>query len=367
MRRFAHGGKRLLFLLPAPLALLALRIGALHPEWIETHFSRKIYPQWATRLSRLTAIWQGPLAEKLLLLVVACFGICLLTRVIQSLVRREPAPMLRCLYRTICGLGALYAIFVLSWGLHFARLPFAEANQLEVRVSDAEELSALCNALLDDALVLRAQAQVDSCGSFALSESLPEMLQRIPLAFDALAQQYPFMAGQYAPPKAVGYNMALSEMQIMGIYIPFTGEALLNPGIPATQLAHTAAHEAAHQRGFAREAEADFVGYLACKASDDPALAYSGTLTMLRYAALSLSEADPEAYSKLARRFSEDIDRDYAQQYAYWQSFDTPIAGLISLTNERYLRTFALKTGEPTQLGDVVALLLAHFRQEHEH
>jgi hypothetical protein len=149
----------------------------------------------------------------------------------------------------------------------------------------------------------------------------------------------------------------------MGIYIPYTGEALVNAGIPATQLAHTAAHEAAHQHGFAREAEADFVGYLACMASGDPELAYSGTLTMLRYAALALSEADPAAYSAVAGRFSAGILIDYERQVSYWRRYETPIAGLVSLTNDRYLQTFALKTDAQDRGDDVVALLLAYRRQ----
>ncbi|MCL2810891.1 MAG: DUF3810 domain-containing protein [Clostridia bacterium] len=362
MGGISRWSKRLLYLLPAPLALLALRVCARHPEMVEAWFSRRLYPIWATRLSQLAGLFESALAEKLSITFIVCAGAMLLIRAVQSILGFSARPLLRCLYRLICVSGALYAVFVLSWGLHFARVPFADATDLQLRPTSKTELSALCNILLKDALALRAQAQEDGRGAFALSDTLDDLLANVSDAYGALAGAYPFLAGNYAPPKRAALGEAFSEMRIMGIYIPFTGEALLNPGIPASQLAHTAAHEAAHQRGIAREAEADFVAYLACIASDDPSIAYSGTLTMLRYAALSLSEIDPEAYHALCARFSAGIAQDYAQQIDYWKRFDTTVAGLVNLTNERYLQTFAFKTSATDQRDDLVALLLAYYR-----
>ena len=366
MGGIARWAKRLLWLLPGPLALLALRVCARHPAWVEAWFSRRLYPLWATHLGKLAGLWERALAERLLIAAVACAGAMLLFRAAQSIVRFNAGPLLRCLYRLLWAAGALYAVFILTWGLHFARMPFADAAGLQLRPAEKAELSALCNALLDDALSLRAQAQKEAKqeaqGAFSLPGSLDDLLRGIPAAYAALATDYPFLAGDYAPPKRAAFGQAFSEMRIMGIYIPFTGEALVNPGIPASQLAHTAAHEAAHQRGIAREAEADFVAYLACLASNDASAAYSGTLTMLRYAALSLCEADPEAYHALVARFSAGIARDYAQQIDYWQRFDTTVAGLVNLTNERYLQTFAFKTGAVDLRSELVALLLAYRR-----
>ncbi len=361
MQSARRWGKRLLALSPAPLALLLLRLCAAHPARVEALFSRTLYPRWAAALSGLSAAFPYALAEKLALgaaLLVLALGIF---RVGQCFARRSGAPAARFLYRLLCGASAMAAAFTLLWGFHFARLPFAEAARFPAPEEDSGELAALCDALLDDALALRAQAAEDEGGCYAVAEPLPELLARVPEAYDALAESYPFIAGRYAAPKLLSYGEAFSRMQIMGIFIPYTGEALLNPRIPASQLAHTAAHEAAHQRGFAREAEADFVGYLACVASGDPGMAYSGTLTMLRYAALSLGEADPEAYDALAARFSPGIVADYNQQLAYWQAYDTPLAGFANLTNERYLRTFALSSRRQELRGDVVALLLANF------
>lgn len=363
MRRAARWGKRLLWLLPTPLALLCLHFIAQHSVWVERVFSRIWYPVWATRMSHFSAQFAGSLAERVALLCAAAAVLALLVRGIQSIVQQSAKPLLRCCFHLLCGAGALVAAFIFLWGLHFVRLPFAEAAQMQPQPANAQALIALCDGLLDDAIALRAQCPQDPQDVIQNSDTAAELLGKIPAAYAALSAEYPWLAGDYAPPKAALYGEALSDMQIMGIFIPYTGEALLNPGIPSTQLAHTAAHEAAHQRGFAREAEADYIGYLACMASGDAGMAYSGTLTMLRYAALSLSELAPGAYDELAARFTPGIQADYAEQLNYWQTHDTPLAGLVSLTNERYLRTFALKQSGRDQRSDVVALLLSRHMQ----
>lgn len=363
MRRAARWGKRLLWLLPTPLALLCLHWSAQHPAWVERHFSRTWYPAWATRMSQFSARFSGSLAERLALLCAAAIVLALLARGVQSLLQRSAKPLAHFCFDLLCSAGALVAAFILLWGLHFVRLPFSDAAHMQLQPTDPQALVTLCDTLLDDAITLRAQFPQDAQGARKNPDSITDLLNKIPAAYATLAVEYPWLAGDYAPPKAALYGETLSDMQIMGIFIPYTGEALLNAEIPSTQLAHTAAHEAAHQRGFAREAEADYIGYLACMASGDAGMAYSGTLTMLRYAALSLSELAPSAYDALAARFTPGIHADYAEQLDYWQAHNTPLAGLVNVTNERYLHTFALKQSGRDQRGDVVALLLSRQKQ----
>ena len=58
-------------------------------------------------------------------------------------------------------------------------------------------------------------------------------------------------------------SRALDWLGISGFYLPFTGEANVNRGIPDVTYPHTAAHEKSHQRGLNPEDEANFFGYLA--------------------------------------------------------------------------------------------------------
>ena len=54
-----------------------------------------------------------------------------------------------------------------------------------------------------------------------------------------------------------------------GYYNPFTGEGQVNTTIPKFLQPYITCHEIAHQLGYAKENEANFVGYLAAASSKD--------------------------------------------------------------------------------------------------
>ena len=60
-------------------------------------------------------------------------------------------------------------------------------------------------------------------------------------------------------PKAILASAPFSYTGILGIYIPFTGEANLNVAAPSFVVAVSAAHEQMHQKGYSREDEANFL------------------------------------------------------------------------------------------------------------
>lgn len=70
----------------------------------------------------------------------------------------------------------------------------------------------------------------------------------------------------------------------LGYYNPFSGEAQLRTDIPNVMIPYIACHEMAHQLGYAGEDQANFVGYLVCRVSNDPFFRYSVYLDLLNYA-----------------------------------------------------------------------------------
>ncbi|MBR2478999.1 MAG: DUF3810 domain-containing protein [Clostridia bacterium] len=113
--------------------------------------------------------------------------------------------------------------------------------------------------------------------------SLGEMNDLLLDAYDELCATYDFLPRMYSRVKPVMLSELMSYTHITGVYSFFTGEANLNVAFPDYTLPYTAAHELAHQRGIAREDEANFIAFLACTASDDLYIQYSGYLNMLEY------------------------------------------------------------------------------------
>jgi len=80
--------------------------------------------------------------------------------------------------------------------------------------------------------------------------------------------------------KGVILSEVMSYLGIGGVYFPFTGEANVNISMPILQFLSPLARNG-HQIGFAREDEANFIAYIACKNHPSPDFQYSGILSAL--------------------------------------------------------------------------------------
>lgn len=155
-------------------------------------------------------------------------------------------------------------------------------------------------------------------------------------------------------------------MEITGVFTCWTMEANVNVDIPDYSRASTMAHELAHLHGFMREDEANFLAYLACMASDDPVVRYSGTMLALIYSGNALAGQDMELYGKLWTMYHQGMVRDFADNSAYWDQYeDTVISETADKVNDVYLKANEQEDGVKSY-GRVVDLLLAEYRESHK-
>ena len=153
-------------------------------------------------------------------------------------------------------------------------------DKKEVSEDDLYELSVV---LTEQVNRLTSEISYAADGFSEMPYSLDEMNGLLLDAYDRLSESYDFLPRMYSRVKPVMLSELMSYTHITGVYSFFTGEANLNVAFPDYTLPYTAAHELAHQRGIAREDEANFVAFLACVSSDDLYIQYSGYLNMLEY------------------------------------------------------------------------------------
>ena len=127
----------------------------------------------------------------------------------------------------------------------------------------------------------------------------------------------------------------------------------------------TMAHELAHQCGFMREDEANFIAYLACKESDDALMRYSGYLLAYDNAVSALRKVDPEAASAIGSGLSAAVRRDLAQRAEHWAQYEGPVQDVSNAANDTYLKANNQADGMRSY-GRMVDLLLAEQRAEGE-
>jgi len=360
--------KRNWLLLLGPLAAVLLVISKHNAWFAEYIFARGIYKVYSQLLSSVTGLLPFSLAE-----IGIVFGVFLVPAIIiwriVVIIKGKGEHLYR-FFREFISLLCIVSIvvFMLFMGcsINYYRYSFADLAGLTIRESSAEELYALCTELVEKTNSVRAELTLeDSNQVFKLAESEAKLAKKCSEAFKELAKTYPIMAGLYPKTKLVIHSYTMSRTELTGIYVPFTMEANVNIDVPDYSIASTMCHELAHLRGFIREDEANYISYLACMASGDKELQYSGLVEALILSGNALAGKSPELYREIRGACSDAVNRDLAANSEYWKQFEnTPVSNASTAANNAYLIANNQQDGVQSY-GRMVDLLLAEYRKNH--
>ena len=145
------------------------------------------------------------------------------------------------------------------------------------------------------------------------------------------------------------------------MYSFFTGEANINVAFPDYTIPFTAAHELSHQRGIAREDEANFMAFLVCIDSDDAYIRYSGYLNLLEYVLSALYSASPVLYYSVIETVSPEIRAEMQAYSKFFEKYRNSTASKVSETVNN--TSLILQGTEGTKsYGMVVDLAVAYYK-----
>ncbi len=102
----------------------------------------------------------------------------------------------------------------------------------------------------------------------------------------------------------------LLRISTAGVYIPFTGEGHIDPGLHHLQLPFVMAHEMSHAYGIGGEGDCNFLAYLSCTSSENSYLKYVGFLYYWRYVAPDYRAYRPEEYKIIWENLPLGIKND---------------------------------------------------------
>lgn len=336
----------------APGVVLALvgRASAESPTLVEWHRSA-VFPGLAAALQRMSGSALPTLGEAgaLLLIVLVAAGLILMRRAVIG-------PLV-----FVAGLGVF--AFYASWGLGYRYPPLSLRLSPAPPAADDLDSRARLVSLADQAagLVTRAsETALDLSGASAvllarINAGLGAGFARLP----PLVEAAPVRGVVFGPVKLSRVSFALTRLQLSGYYFPWTGEAQINAEMPRSLWPRVAAHEKAHQRGFAREDEATVIGLLACLASPDPAVFYGGALGLFVGLDREMAPGDGEErrriWSGLPRRATDDLGREAA----FWKAH-SGITGVVSeKVNDTYLKAQGVAAGVGSYLETTRLILQA--------
>lgn len=253
---------------------------------------------------------------------------------------------------------AVYAGFCMLWGVYYYGDDFMTRSALKNENISVEQLEAVTRYFAERSNEYAEQVPRDEDGNYIADRAA--ILARSDKVYENIERELPCLAGPAVRAKGVYFSRLMSYTDFTGFFFPFTAEANVNTDFPPALFASTVAHELAHQRGVAKEQEANFVAVLASLAYGDTEYCYSACLLAYTHLGNALYSADYEAWKSIYLSLSEDVRRDFAANREYWAQFETPVQKVSNTVYEGFLYSYDQDMGLKSY-GACVDLLVNYF------
>ncbi|MBC7556018.1 MAG: DUF3810 domain-containing protein [Chryseobacterium sp.] len=234
-------------------------------------------------------------------------------------------------------LNIFYFIYQIFWGMLYFQAPIlSQLSKNEVTLNEAKRFSLkylkLC---IED----REQVSENKNGVFEIS-NLKEIESAILAEQLKLPKNYSNKRGTLINDfKPSLFKNVMSFSGILGYYNPFTSEAQYNAELPATYLPFTLAHESSHQLGFAREQEANFIGYLIGGSSKNKPLKYSTDLFVLKSLLAYINVYDPGFSKYVIVNYSSKMKRDRQNDKIFIKNHEGFLDHIFLISNNLFLKS----------------------------
>lgn len=240
--------------------------------------------------------------------------------------------------RFLLSINIIYFCYQIFWGMLYFQTPilYKLSSQKEPDISKAKTLAL---KYLERCKTSRAMVQEDKNGVFIISDLnsiQTEILQRQKTLPQYISSKKASEINSFKPSL---FKNIMSFTGILGYYNPFTAEAQYNSQLPATAIPFTSAHESSHQLGFAREQEANFIGYLVGVGSTNAELRYSTEYFTLKSLLRYIVEEDPDFVKSVQKNYSEGMKRDTAFEKSFVLKHQSWLDDFFGFTNNLFLKS----------------------------
>lgn len=335
---------------------IAFTKSATFSDWFNQHIST-----WGRRILAYLTCWIPFSVAEMLLLLIPVAAVLLIVIAYKYFCNTKRAALV---YAGILfSLPALLlVIFVWNFAPGYYGTTLDKKLDLDRQKVSAEELYVSAEILSAELELLTPEITFLEDGSSLMPYSYTEMNNKLLDAYDRFCEKYDFIDNFYSLAKPVMLSEPMSYTHITGVYSFFTGEANINVNFPDYTVPYTAAHELAHQRGIAREDEANFVAFLVCMESDDPYIRYSACLNVYEYVASALRSANSEYYRHSYQGLPYEIRLEEAAYSRFFEKYRENVAADISeATNNAYLQSQGAPEGTKSY-NLVVDLTVAYLK-----
>lgn len=313
-------------------------------------------------LSELTAAVPFSVAELLIATTVIGVLVYIISCIANMIRRKNKINTLKKVYIILmtfaAGIVAVYAAFCLLWGVNFYGDDFIQRSGLTNDKISAEQLETVTEYFAELANEYAPLVPRDENG--ACISDREAILRRSDEVFKVTEQRIPCLSGADIRAKGIFFSRIMSYIDFTGFFFPITGEANVNMDFPEALFASTVAHELSHQRGVAKEQEANFVAVMACLDYGDVEYCYSASLMAYIYLGNALYKADNAAWQQVYSTLSPQVLADLKANNEYWAGFETPVQTISNTVYEGFLQSYDQQLGLKSY-GACVDLLVNYY------
>lgn len=190
------------------------------------------------------------------------------------------------------------SLYNFSFGPCNRRVSLSENLGIEGQDLSAEQLYDCLIIVQDELYEILEENEIRTLpsGSSIMPYSLKECNDKLNEIYAQAHEKYGFVDGFSSRVKSIALSEHMTYTHIAGIYIPITGEANINTNYPDYVKVFSMGHEMAHQRGIAREDEANFLAFMLMYESDDAYLRYAALIELFAYLSDALYTESDELF-----------------------------------------------------------------------
>ncbi|GGD23446.1 DUF3810 domain-containing protein [Hyunsoonleella pacifica] len=328
-----------------------------YPEFIERYYSEGLY-QWLSKLFRFVLGW---LPFSFGDLVYGLGGFYITWWLIKHK-KRIVNDFKNWLVDVFAAISLIYFAFHLFWGMNYYRLPLHKNLGLNADYT-TEQLVNTTEMLISVSNNLHLQITQNDTLKVEVPHDKKTVFALIPKGYNNLKTKFPNLEYYPESTKQSLFSYPLTYMGFSGYLNPLTNEAQVNGKIPMYKFPTTAAHEIAHQLGYAAENEANFIGFMAASSNNDIYIKYCGYTFGLRFCLNEIYRRDSCLFEDIVADVNKGILKNYEESRKFWEAHENPFEPFFKLFYGNFLKANNQPKGMETY-SYVVALLVNYLETE---
>ena len=325
-------------------------------QFVETYYTHGLYPIISCVL-HLPLGWIPFSVGDLLYTAIIIYLIYFLWKLLSYAFHKKLSLLGFGSLRLLIGIQIFISLFYLLWGMNYSRPAAAQILNLTDTAYTINELTATTKLLIDSTNIRRAALQTtdQQTNNAAIYQSAVQAVKQ-------LGQKNKAFCSYFPAAKPAIFTPLINYLGLSGYFNPFTGEAQVNYNMPLVNRPVTACHEMAHQMGYAREDEANFVGFLAGINSTDRLLKYSAYYLAMEEFLRQVRRRDTVLFNQLKTKISVPVKQDMKADREYWIHYQSQLSYATGLFYDQFLKANKQPEGLRSY-NRMINLTLAYYGQ----